>query len=81
MSSAEVKLQLFRLIDETNDTSLLDKAYSALSKIFSKKESDWWDTISAEEKIAIEEGIAQADRGEVLPLSKIISQGRTIYKK
>ena len=81
MSTAEVKLQLFRLIDKTNDTSVLNKIYTFLSKATSKNDADWWDSISQEEKASIEEGIAQADRGEVVPLSKVIAEGRKIYKK
>ena len=81
MSTIELKTQLYGLIANTNNVSLLKQIYTFLSKADSKKQANWWDTISEEEKAAIEEGIAQADRGEVVPLSKVIAQGRAIYKK
>jgi len=42
-----------------------------------EKESDWWDMISKEEKKEIEEGLAQADRGELLAHSLVMGK----YKK
>lgn len=41
------------------------------------KEEDWWDGISPEERAEIEEGIEQADRGEVLPHAEVMAK----YKK
>ena len=81
MNTAEVKLHLFQLINNTNDPSLLDKAYTTLSKLLSKKETDWWDTISAEERAGIEEGIAQADRGELIPHEKAMKIIKTRLKR
>jgi predicted transcriptional regulator len=42
-----------------------------------EKETDWWDEISVEEKSDIEEGLAQADRGQVVPHHKVMER----YKK
>ena len=80
MSTAEAKLQLIRLIDNTDDISLLDKAYAALSKLFSKQQTDWWDEISAAEKASIERGIAQADRGELIPHEQVMKEIKSKYK-
>ena len=33
---------------------------------------DWWDEISAEERAEIEEGLAQADRGEVVSQAALV---------
>ena len=40
-------------------------------------EVDWWNTISAEERADISEGIAQADKGEVIPHEEVMEK----YKK
>jgi predicted transcriptional regulator len=37
-----------------------------------EKETDWWDEISAEEKSDIKEGLAQADRGQLVPHHKVM---------
>jgi len=36
-------------------------------------QKDWWNEISDEEKAEIEEGIAQADRGELIPHDEIMA--------
>jgi predicted transcriptional regulator len=38
---------------------------------------DWWDEISEDERTEIEEGLAQADRGEVLSHEEVMAK----YKK
>lgn len=56
-----------------NNTAVL-KQFIALKK---EQEKDWWDQISKEEKAEIEEGLKQADRGELVPHGKVMSK----YKK
>jgi len=41
------------------------------------KQADWWDTISEEERAEIEQGIAEADRGELIPHEEVMAK----YKK
>lgn len=43
-----------------------------------KKEVDWWDEISAEERAEIEEGLVQADKGELVPHKEVMLK---YYKK
>ncbi|MDB5159151.1 MAG: hypothetical protein JWR50_3858 [Mucilaginibacter sp.] len=35
---------------------------------------DWWEQISDQEKIEIEEGLAEADRGEILSHKDVMSK-------
>jgi len=42
---------------------------------------DWWNTISEAERAAIEEGLAQADRGEVVPHEQAWNQLLASRKK
>lgn len=64
------KLQLIEWLAGLNNKTIL-KRFIALKK---EQEKDWWDHLSAEEKAEIEEGLAQADRGEVLPHSKVMAK-------
>jgi predicted transcriptional regulator len=67
------KLQLIEWLARLNNTSIL-KRFIALKK---DQEKDWWDQLSKEEKIEIEEGLSQADRGEVVSHKEVMAK----YKK
>ncbi|WP_162340438.1 hypothetical protein [Cyclobacterium salsum] len=67
------KLRLIEWLAGLNDTEILNE-FITLKK---RKEVDWWDGISAEERSEIEEGLAQADRGEVVPHEEAMEK----YKK
>lgn len=67
------KLQLIEWLARLNNTTVL-KRVMALKK---EQEKDWWDLLSAEEKLEIEEGLAQADRGEVVSHKEVMAK----YKK
>ncbi len=60
------KLELIQWLSTVEDVSLLDKILA-----LRKQEKDWWETISDDEKAAIEEGIAQADAGNLIPHSEV----------
>ena len=62
------KLRLIEWLARLNDPKTLHE-FIALKK---KKEMDWWDEISAEERAEIEEGLAQADRGEVVSQAALV---------
>jgi hypothetical protein len=67
------KLQLIEWLARLNNTATL-KRFITLKK---EQEKDWWDTLSTEEKSEIEEGLAQADRGEVVSHEEVMAK----YKK
>jgi len=67
------KLRLIEWLAGLNDTRTLNE-FITLKK---KKEVDWWDEISVEERSEIEEGLAQADRGELVPHEEVMAK----YKK
>ena len=66
MSAAELKLNLHNLIDSIQDSKTLQAIYTLLSKQ-TPTEADWCDTISDEEKRAIETGVAQLKKGQGIP--------------
>lgn len=71
MSTAELKYSLFKAIDSINDGKVLKDIYSFITK---KTDTDFWDELSQEEKDAIEEGIAQAERGELISHEEVMAE-------
>ncbi len=67
------KLQLIEWLARLNNTTTL-KRFITLKK---EQEKDWWDQLSTEEKAEIEEGLTQADRGEVASHKEVMAK----YKK
>ena len=67
------KIRLIEWLAGLNDVKTLNE-FITLKK---QKEIDWWDEISTDERVDIEEGLAQADRGEVTPHGKVMNK----YKK
>jgi predicted transcriptional regulator len=66
------KINIISWVSHLQDESIL----SRIEEIQSQKE-DWWDLISNEEKAEIEEGMQQADRGELKSTDEVLSK----YKK
>lgn len=64
------KLNLIKWLTSVDEPSVI-KQLIALKK---KQQVDWWDEISDEEKTAIEEGLAQADRGDVLSHEEVMTR-------
>ncbi|MEQ8555130.1 MAG: hypothetical protein RIC06_00645 [Cyclobacteriaceae bacterium] len=56
------KLRLIEWIAGLNDPKTLNE-FITLKK---QREEDWWDTIGDDEREEIQEGLGQADRGEVV---------------
>ncbi len=67
------KLRLIQWLAGVNDPDTI-REFVDLKKA---KKVDWWDTISEGERAEIDEGLAQADRGEVVPHDEVMSK----YKK
>ena len=78
MSTAELKSNLHKLIDKVEDSKILNITYLLLSKT-EKGTKDWWDTISAKEKAAIEKGLKDIEKGKVFSHSKVMKELRTEF--
>jgi len=65
------------MILNTEKPSVLAKVEAIFKK---EKGADWWDEISDAEKEAIEEGLAEADRGELIPHEEVMKEVRAKYK-
>ena len=79
MSTAELKNYLVKEITNIDDNTLLEKVKSYLSTLVKGKEVDFWDELSDEDKADIEEGIAQADRGELIPHEEVMREIKKRY--
>lgn len=71
MNLQSKKLELVQLILNTEKPSILAKVEAILKK---EKSSDWWEEISLEEKKAIEKGLAEADKGELIPHDEVMKE-------
>ena len=78
MSTAELKTSLHKLIDKVQDSKTLKITYLLLSKN-AEGEKDWWDTISAKEKAAIEKGLKDISKGNVLSHAKVMKELKTEF--
>jgi len=48
--------------------------------VFKKEKGvDWWDEIGEAERNAIKEGLAEADRGELIPHEEVMKEVRAKY--
>lgn len=71
------KLELVQMILNTEKPTVLAKVEAVFKK---EKGTDWWDEIGEAERNAIEEGLAEADRGELIPHEEVMKEVRAKYK-
>lgn len=64
------KIELMKLLSETNDESIID----SIKKIFTTKKKDFWDELSEEQKNAIEEGLEDVKNGNVTSWDDFINK-------
>ena len=64
------KLDLIKWLAGINEPSIIKKFIS----LKQEQQIDWWDEIDADERAEIEEGLAQADRGEVVPHEQVMAR-------
>lgn len=67
------KLELIQWLSSIEDATLIEK----IMELRKKESKDWWNSVSENEKEAIESGIQEANSGKLNPHSK----ARTMYEK
>lgn len=77
MATAELKNDLHRMVDDTNDHLIL-KEIAALFAALREEGGDWWDLISEAEKEKIEIGRAQAAAGQTVPHEVVRAKAASI---
>ena len=70
------KLELVQLILNTEKPTVLAKVEAVFKK---EKGADWWDDTREAEKKAIEESIAEADNGQLIPHAEVMKEVRAKY--
>ncbi len=73
MNEQTLKSDLIKWVEGLNDTDTLNE----LKQI--KEGHDWWAHIPEVEKKAIEEGISQLDKGEVISHELVMKEAREKY--
>ncbi len=76
MNLQSKKLELVQLILNTEKPSILARVEAVLKG----KAVDWWDEISEEEREAIEKGLSEADKGELIAHDEVMKEVRAKYK-
>jgi hypothetical protein len=66
------KLELIKMLVETNDSSIID----SIKNIFRSEKKDWWDELSDEQKFEIEESDREIDRGEYFLYEDVMAKYR-----
>ena len=64
------KLNLIKWLTDVKEPSVIER-FLALKN---EQQPDWWDEIGEDEKAEIEEGITQADRGEVFSHEEVMAK-------
>jgi len=67
------KLELVRLILDTNNPNILTSIRSLFTK---SKTTDFWDTLSQDQKTDIQEGIDEIERGEAVDYNDFVKEYR-----
>jgi len=76
MSTSELKYTLFRAIDTINDNKILKDIYSFVSQ---KTKTDFWETLSKEQKEEIEKALKELDSGAAIPHEKVMAKYKGKY--
>ncbi|WP_163400788.1 hypothetical protein [Flavobacterium fluviatile] len=66
------KLELIKMLADTKDHAII----KSIRKIFKKKQKDWWDDLTDEQKAEIEEGERQIERGEFVLYEDMMKKHR-----
>ncbi|AIN73228.1 hypothetical protein O8E88_002155 [Flavobacterium psychrophilum] len=66
------KLEIIKMLVETNDSSIIE----SIKKIFKSEKKNSWEELSEEQKIEIEEGERQIEKGEFFHYEDIMKKYR-----
>ncbi len=67
------KLELIQWLSSLEDLNTINK----IVQLKTNENKDWWNSIANEERLAIENGLADADEGKLNPHSK----AKALYEK
>lgn len=70
MNIEATKLELMQLLLNTRKESILNK----IKRIYQEESLDWWTEMSSEEQAEVEEGLKQAENGEVVSHESVMKR-------
>jgi hypothetical protein len=73
MSTSEIKIELFRLIDKLDEDSLI-KFYNYFIKNKTKKNTDFWNELSETQQEDINKGLDDLNKGKKKDFSQVIQK-------
>jgi hypothetical protein len=79
MTNSELKMDILKLIVETEDPEILEAVSSYFHTLLGKK--DWWQEISEKEKTLIQTGLSQIENGEGIPYEEVRAKARRLLQK
>lgn len=78
MKTAELKNNLHKLIDETNNDEVLSKV-NAYFEQFRNEKTDWWDTIPNSIKEEVKEAVVELENNNIFSHSQVQNEIKTKY--
>ena len=69
MNAYADKIDIIQWIAGLNDKSTLQQL-KKIKELSTAKQQDWWDTISLEERLSIERGLEDSQKGKITPHSE-----------
>ena len=77
MNITTTKLELAKLLLETNDKNIINHIKAA----FSTQDESWWEELPDEIKTSLEKSIKQADSGQTIPHKEVMKRYGKWLKK
>jgi predicted transcriptional regulator len=82
MGNAELKLDIFRIVDQLSEREL-QKLYGMVSDLISDEDTSSgtlsWNRLSEGERTAIEKGLSQLEQGQGIPHEEVMNGFRKEY--
>lgn len=75
-SNSVLRKQVKQFVEEADEKTL-----RIIYNLFETQKDDWWSVISEEHKSAINQAIAEANQGKVIPHSEMVKKYRKWLKK
>jgi hypothetical protein len=80
MTATKLKSNLFQLVENSKNTKLLSIVYELLSSDKSKKSgTDWWDTLTHEQKAEIEKSLQELQSGQSISHKQVMAKYKGKY--
>ena len=79
MKALELKLSLIQMISNIEDNNLLKKISDTINQLKKEDKDEPWNAFTDKQKAAIENGLKQIKKGEVIPQEEGLKKVRERY--